>query len=106
MASDAWYQKADTRVKPAADLLFHTAAARFGAECVGIVLTGMGCDGSAGLDAIRRAGGGAVVQDRETATIYGMPNSALQTAGADRIVPLGRVLSAAAELLAERRAAK
>ena len=90
-------------VKPAADPLFMSVAASFGAAAVGVVLTGMGRDGSAGLAAIRRAGGGAVVQDRATATIYGMPCAALETAGADRVVSLGQVAPAVTELLAARR---
>jgi two-component system chemotaxis response regulator CheB len=93
-------------VRPAADPLFQSVAASFGAASVGVVLTGMGRDGSAGLAAIRAAGGGAVVQDRDTATIYGMPQSALEIAGADRVAPLGLVVSAVAELLAARRAVR
>ncbi len=91
-------------VRPAADPLFRSVAAHFGAACVGVVLTGMGRDGSAGLFAVRAAGGGAVVQDRETATIYGMPQSALEEAGADRVAPLGLVAASVTELLGARRA--
>ena len=71
-------------------------------EQVGVVLTGMGKDGSAGLRAIRAAGGGAVVQDRATSIIYGMPQQALADAGADREVALPDVAQAAQELLARR----
>ena len=91
-------------VRPAADPLFRSAAKHFGAACVGVVLTGMGRDGSAGLVAVRAAGGGAVVQDRETATIYGMPQSALELAGADTVAPLGSVAAAVQELVGARRA--
>jgi two-component system chemotaxis response regulator CheB len=91
-------------VRPAADPLFVSAARHFGAACVGVVLTGMGHDGSAGLSAIRAAGGGAVVQDSVTATIYGMPRSALERAGADVIAPLGSVARSVTELIGARRA--
>jgi two-component system chemotaxis response regulator CheB len=91
-------------VKPAADPLFRSASAVFGATLVGVVLTGMGRDGSEGLRAIRAAGGGAVVQDEATSTIYGMPAAALTHAGADRVVPLTGIAAAATELLAARRA--
>jgi chemotaxis response regulator CheB len=64
----------------------------------------MGRDGSAGLAAIRAAGGGAVVQDRATATIYGMPQSALEHAGADVVAPLGSVAASVLELIGSRRA--
>jgi two-component system chemotaxis response regulator CheB len=92
-------------VRPAADPLFVSTARHFGAACVGVVLTGMGRDGSAGLAAIRAAGGGAVVQDKATATIYGMPQSALERAGADIVAPLGAVAASASELIGARRVA-
>lgn len=90
-------------VKPAADPLFRSAATVFGRQAVGVVLTGMGRDGSDGLRVIRAAGGGAVVQDEATSTIFGMPAAALEHAGADRIVPLSGIAAAATELLAVRR---
>ena len=90
-------------VRPAADLLFRSVAASFGSASVGVVLTGMGRDGGAGLGAIRQAGGGAIVQDRESATIYGMPQSALEVAGADLVAPLDLVASAVTKLLSARR---
>lgn len=90
-------------VRPSADPLFASVAEQFGPSCVGVVLTGMGRDGSDGLRSIREAGGLGIVQDQETSTIYGMPAAALQRAGADRIAPLGGVAPAVLELLAGRR---
>jgi two-component system chemotaxis response regulator CheB len=93
-------------VRPAADPLFTSVADRYGSASVGVVLTGMGRDGSDGLRAIRAAGGIAIVQDRETSTIYGMPQAALQRAGADRVAALGDIAPAVAEALTVHRRAR
>jgi two-component system chemotaxis response regulator CheB len=92
-------------VRPAADPMFASAAKVFGSRVVGVVLTGMGRDGAAGLKAVRDAGGQGVVQDQMTSIIYGMPQAALAAAGADRVVALRDVGAAITELLARGRKA-
>ncbi|WP_167855242.1 chemotaxis protein CheB [Hymenobacter wooponensis] len=77
--------------RPAADTLFRSAAVSFGSSVIGIVLTGMLHDGTAGLDFIKRCGGLAVVQDPHDAEYSSMPESALRNVDIDYTVPLARM---------------
>ncbi|MCM2257072.1 MAG: chemotaxis response regulator protein-glutamate methylesterase [Vicinamibacteria bacterium] len=77
--------------RPAVDVLMASAAKLSGERCLGVLLTGMGSDGVAGLRAIREAGGRTFAESEETCVIYGMPKAAAEAGVVDRSVPLHRM---------------
>jgi len=74
--------------RPSATHLFASVADQFGRAAVGVILTGMGDDGCAGLAAVRREGGRILVQDEKTSVVFGMPGAALQAGLSDWTLPL------------------
>jgi len=75
-------------VSPSADLLMKSAASIYGEGVLGVVLTGMGHDGSAGAIAIKMGGGSVIAQDETTCLVYGMPKAARDTGCVDEEIPL------------------
>lgn len=68
-------------VRPAIDPLFQSVAAAFGPHCVGVILTGLGCDGADGVASISAAGGKVLIEDPFTAVAPYMPRAALAAVG-------------------------
>ncbi len=81
----------DDRWVPSADALLSSAAALFQDGTVGVVLTGMGTDGTAGARAIAEAGGTVIAESPATAVISGMPESAARAASGAIVLPLGAI---------------
>lgn len=86
--------------RPSIDVLFESAAQVYGPELAGVVLTGGNEDGSAGLEAIARAGGACLVQDPAGAVAPYMPRAAMERVPSARALPLDRIPEALCELAA------
>ena len=74
--------------RPSATHLFASVAQVFGPRAVGVILTGMGNDGAAGLLELRRAGGTTLAQDEASCVVAGMPAAAVAAGAVDQVVPL------------------
>jgi len=77
--------------RPAADVLFRSAASVWGGGTLGIVLTGMGRDGLQGSRQIVEAGGTVIAQDEFTSVVWGMPGEIVRAGLADAILPLSQI---------------
>lgn len=77
-----------SRHKPSVDVLFESVARVAGKNAMGVIMTGMGGDGSAGMLSMRKAGAVTVAQDEATCVVYGMPKEAVKLGGVQLISPL------------------
>ena len=84
------------RHRPSVDVLFRSVARSAGPNALGIIMTGMGDDGAAGLLELRNAGAATLAQDEASCVVYGMPRAAVRRGGASLVLPLDDI----AELLA------
>jgi two-component system chemotaxis response regulator CheB len=91
-------------VRPAVDPLFRSAARAFGPRVIAIVLTGSLDDGTAGMAAVREAGGITIVQDPHEAFSPSMPRSAMEFVGVDHVLPLKEIPLLIESLTRERAA--
>ena len=79
--------------RPAVDALFQSlAAVRLGGETVGVILTGMGTDGAAGLLALKQQGAFTVAQDEASCAVFGMPKVAIECGAVDRVLPIADIV--------------
>jgi two-component system, chemotaxis family, protein-glutamate methylesterase/glutaminase len=74
-------------LRPSVSALFRSVAKRCAGESVGVLLTGMGCDGARELKLIRESGGITIAQDRESSVVFGMPGEAIRLGAAAHILP-------------------
>ncbi|MCX7655588.1 MAG: chemotaxis response regulator protein-glutamate methylesterase [Treponemataceae bacterium] len=78
--------------RPAVDPLFYSVAQAAGKNALGVLLTGMGKDGAAGLLAMKEAGGHTIAQDEASSIVWGMPRSAVELGAAHKVLALTAIL--------------
>lgn len=85
-------------LRPAVDVTMESAVRVYGSRCIGVVMTGMGSDGTYGCSMIKAAGGKVLAEDETTCVVYGMPRSVIEAGLADRIVPVQKIVDEIADL--------
>jgi len=89
------------RHRPSVDVLFRSVAQNAGGNALGIILTGMGNDGAAGLKEMQDAGANTIAQDEDTSVVWGMPGEAVKLGAADSILPLEKITGKALTLISK-----
>lgn len=77
--------------RPSVDVLFRSTARYAGSNAVGVIMTGMGGDGSQGLLEMRQAGAFTIAQDEASCIVFGMPLEAIKAGAVDEVVPLAAI---------------
>ncbi len=80
-----------TLYHPSVDVMFLSLAKAVGKGTLGVVMTGMGSDGTKGMKELKALDGFAIAESEETCVVYGMPRSLVDAGLADRVVPLGEI---------------
>ncbi|MDY6934142.1 MAG: chemotaxis response regulator protein-glutamate methylesterase [Spirochaetota bacterium] len=83
-----------SRHRPSVDVLFRSVSKVAGKNALGIIMTGMGDDGAAGMMEMHNAGIKTIAQDEETCVVFGMPHEAIKLGGVDEILPLNKMADA------------
>ena len=91
--------------RPSVDVLFESVAKTVGDGAIGLVMTGMGCDGADGIRKLKAAGAKTLSQDAESSVVYGMPKAAFNTGCVDQVVSLEAIPQILAAYLRQRAAA-
>ncbi len=86
------------RHKPSVDVLFKSASRYAGENAIGIILTGMGGDGSQGMLEMKESGAHTIAQDEATSVIFGMPKEAIALGGVEFVLPLDKIAAKATKL--------
>jgi two-component system, chemotaxis family, protein-glutamate methylesterase/glutaminase len=76
---------------PSVDVLFRSAAQYAGGNAIGVIMTGMGDDGSRGMLEMRQAGAYTIAQDEKSCVVFGMPQEAIKAGGVAKVLPLSAI---------------
>ena len=79
-------------LRPAADVTIESAVKVYGSRCIGVILTGMGSDGTQGCAMIKAGGGKVLAEHESTCVVYGMPRSVVEAGLADKVVPINKMV--------------
>jgi two-component system, chemotaxis family, protein-glutamate methylesterase/glutaminase len=90
---------AESSYRPSVDELFRSAAESYGGRVLGVVMTGMGNDGTKGAAHIRSQGGTVITEDESSCVVYGMPRAVVEAGASDRSVPLSELPRVIQEML-------
>jgi two-component system chemotaxis response regulator CheB len=85
--------------RPSVDILFKSGAAVYGRNTVGIILTGMGTDGTEGAKMLKKAGAVVIAQDEETSVVWGMPGRVKASGYVDKVLPLEKIPRALVKIM-------
>ena len=85
--------------RPAVDVLFSSVAKYAGANAIGVILTGMGADGAAGIKVMKEAGAKTIAQDEASCVVFGMPKEAIKTGCVDKILNLSKISQGIMDML-------
>jgi two-component system, chemotaxis family, protein-glutamate methylesterase/glutaminase len=91
--------------RPSATVLFRSVAQAYGGRSIGVLLTGMGDDGAAGLAEMKHVGALTIAQDEASCVVFGMPGEAIRLGAADYVLPPDRIPALLVEQIGERQGA-
>lgn len=87
--------------RPSVDVLFESVATAYEANAIGLIMTGMGSDGSVGIKKMKEVGAKTLAQDQDSSIVYGMPKAAFETGCIDKVVSLTEIPDCLTRMLAE-----
>jgi two-component system chemotaxis response regulator CheB len=84
-------EPSDTLHRPSVDVMVKSVNSVYGKNVLGVIMTGMGRDGTEGIRELKSLGGYSIAQDEDSCVVYGMPKSIVDSGLADMILPLDKI---------------